>query len=59
MRLSISNETEPVGADDCAGMNDRPISNRDVLINHDSWMENAVVADCCVLSDVASGFNHS
>ncbi len=50
-------ETESVGADHAAGMQNYVIADFDVAINGDARMERAVVADMHVIADDGSGAN--
>ena len=57
--LAVEDETEPVGADDDAGVEDDAIADRRPRIKHHSRIQDAVGADGRAGADVTSGEDHS
>ena len=57
MSRAVLHKAEAIGADDRTRMDDDAISNADIFINDDLRVKSAVISDCCVLADIACGFD--
>ena len=56
-RDAVFNETESIGADNSAGVNDHAISDLDIFIDNNPGIQRAVIADSCSFTDITAGFD--